>query len=295
MRATSGGKRPRQQPDTPPPSESESDQQSDDSGQSDQSDQSDQESEQEDPEALAAEAARAARDQHAGRAANKRPRTRKTPASGSRGRSRGRTTTSNKKRRKVLNIASTGRVYCGDGRAQALRKQRAKAKKQLEFEYESKNARFRVEALVSLHPGDKTPLPNRPHLQIPPLFNYQLLIPMLASPEPVALVVTKAVRNFNETPYIAKEELIAHRGLYGVLCSPHAGLVDAINNPGVMSLPKGADFAYTPRRLEVDAAVHSLNDQKYRVPHHVEVLGGTSVVPVVATLMPVQVVVSAAF
>ena len=275
VRTTTGGKRPRERPLTPSESESESGQ-------------SDQESEQEDPEdpeELAAEAARALADQQAGRAANKRP--------------RGRTTTSNKKRKHKLHmIASTGRVYCGDGRAKALRKQKAKAREEFKFTYASRNSMFLVVGMVSRLPDDKTSLTKRPLVPVPFGFNYQLFITMLAGPENYALVVQKSVGNVTQTIYVPKEEIIAHLGPYRKIFSPHAGLVDAINNFGTKSLPKGQYYEYTPSRLEVDTAVHAFNDPKYRVPHAAEAVGTPAPVQTVATLEPLQVlgtVVSPAF
>jgi hypothetical protein len=204
--------------------------------------------------------------------------------------SRGRTTTSNKKRKRNLNIASTGEVYCGDGRAKAIRKQKAKDKEEFKFNYASRNSRFLVVGFVSRLPGDKTPLPKRALIPVPPGCNYQLCITMLAAPENYALVVQKSIGNVTETIYVPKEEIVAHFGPRRALRTPHAGLVDAINHVGTMSLPKGHDYEYTPSRLEVDTAVHAFNDPKYRVPYAVEAVIGTNVVPTVATLAPVQVV-----
>ncbi len=149
---------------------------------------------------------------------------------------------------------------------------------------------FQAIALISAPPNVKTPLPSRPLVPFPLHFNYQLLIPMLADPACYAVMVNKRIGNVTETLYIPKEELIAHYGRHGEIRTPHAGLVDAINHVGTMSRPKGAAYEYTPRRVEVEAAAHAFNDSKYRAPHVVEVVGGTSVVGVVATLAPVQVV-----
>ena len=280
VRATTGGKRPRQRP----PSESGDSDQSDqsESDHSDQSEHEDQESEHEDPAVLAAEAARALAAQQAGRAANKHPR--ETPARGS----RGRTSASTKKRKRKLNIASTGRVYCGDSRTKA--KQKAKAQQEFTFKNKAGNSMFLVVGLVARLPDDKTWLTERPLVPVPFGFNYQLCITMLAGPENYALVVQKSVGNVTQTIYVPKEEIIAHFGPRRQICTPHAGLVDAINNVGTRSRPKGHYYEYTPSRLEVDTAVHAFNDTKYRVPHLVEAVGTPAPVTTVATLPPLQVV-----
>jgi hypothetical protein len=179
-----------------------------------------------------------------------------------------------------------------------MRKQKAKATAEFKFAYKSRNSRFLVVGLVSRLPGDKTWLTNLPLLPVPFGFNYQMFITMLAGPENLFLVAQKSVGNVSETLYFAKEELIAHLGPRREICPPHAGLVDAINNVGTMSLPKGPYYQYTPSRLEVDTAVQAFNDQKYRVPHAVEAVGTPAPVPTVATLAPLQVlgtVSSAAF
>jgi hypothetical protein len=113
---------------------------------------------------------------------------------------------------------------------------------------------------------------------------------MLPGPESLALVATKSIGNVSETLYFAKGGLIAHWGPRRELRSPHAGLVDAINHVGTMSRTKGHDHEYTPCRVDVDTAVQAFNDQKYRVPYIVEVVGTPAPVQTVATLAPVQVV-----
>ena len=149
---------------------------------------------------------------------------------------------------------------------------------------------FLVVGFVSRLPGDKTWLTKRPLVPVPFGFNYQLCITMLAGPDNFAVVATKSVGNVSETLYFAKEELIAHRGPRRELRSPHAGLVDAINNVGTTSRPKGNYYEYTPSRVEVDTAVLAFNDNKYRVPYIVEVVGTPAPLPTVATLAPLQVV-----
>jgi hypothetical protein len=181
-------------------------------------------------------------------------------------------------------------VYCGDGRAKAIRRQRAEAREEFKFTYASKNSRFLVVGLVSRLPGDKTWLTKLPLVPVPSGLTYQLFITMLAGPENYALVAQKSLGNVSETLYFDKEELIAHLGPRREIRSPHAGLVDAINNPGTMSLPKGTYYVYTPSRLEVETAVHAFNDNKYRVPYAVEAVGTPAPVTTIATLAPLQVV-----
>jgi hypothetical protein len=149
---------------------------------------------------------------------------------------------------------------------------------------------FLVVGLVSRLPGDKTWLTQRPIIPVPFGFSYQLCITMLAAHENYALVVQKSVGNVTETIYVPKEEIVAHFGPRREICTPHAGLVDAINNVGTRSRPKGHYYEYTPSRLEVDTAVQAFNDNKYRVPHAVEAVGTPAPVPTVATLPPLQVV-----